>query len=302
MIRTMIFKDELSKRVEETNLIIDSYIPEAGSHDREIIDAMRYSVDAGGKRLRPVLMKSFYTLFGGKGDCVKPFMAAMEMLHTYSLVHDDLPALDNDDYRRGRYTTHKQYGEPLAILAGDGLLHQAYETAIKAFDLTEDTGTVVKALKIFGDKTGIHGMLGGQTADVINTGRMIDDDLMYYIYENKTGALIEGSMMIGAALAGAGEDECNLVKQIGSCIGMAFQIQDDLLDIYGDEKTLGKPVGSDDRNDKKTYVTVNGVSKSKSDIIGLTNEAYKMLEGLGSDDNERTFLKDMFGYLISRDN
>ena len=277
MIRTMIFKDELSKRVEEANLIIDSYIPEAGSHDREIIDAMRYSVDAGGKRLRPVL-------------------------NTYSLVHDDLPALDNDDYRRGRYTTHKQYGEPLAILAGDGLLHQAYETAIKAFDLTEDTGTVVKALKIFGDKTGIHGMLGGQTADVINTGRMIDDDLMYYIYENKTGALIEGSMMIGAALAGAGEDECNLVKQIGSCIGMAFQIQDDLLDIYGDEKILGKPVGSDDRNDKKTYVTVNGVSKSKSDIIGLTNEAYKMLEGLGSDDNERTFLKDMFGYLISRDN
>lgn len=300
MIRIMIFKDELAGRVKEANCIVDSYIPEAEGYDRELVEAMRYSVDAGGKRLRPIFIKSFYTLFGGHGECVKPFMAAMEMLHTYSLVHDDLPALDNDDYRRGRYTTHKQFGEPLAILAGDGLLHQAYETAIKAFDLTDDTGTVVRALKIFGDKTGIHGMLGGQTADVINTGRAIDDDLMYYIYENKTGALIEGSMMIGAALAGATDEECGRVRQIGSCIGTAFQIKDDLLDIYGDEKTLGKPVGSDDRNDKKTYVTVNGVDKSQQDIIRLTDEAYKLLEGLGSDECERTFLKDLFGYLTSR--
>ena len=297
MIRTMIFKDELSKRVEEANLIIDSYIPEAGSHDREIIDAMRYSVDAGGKRLRPVLMKSFYTLFGGEGDCVKPFMAAMEMLHTYSLVHDDLPALDNDDYRRGRYTTHKQYGEPLAILAGDGLLHQAYETAIKAFDLTEDTGTVVKALKIFGDKTGIHGMLGGQTADVINTGRMIDDDLMYYIYENKTGALIEGSMMIGAALAGAGEDECNLVKQIGSCIGMAFQIQDDILDVIGDEKELGKPIGSDAEENKNTYVKLVGLEKSKELAKEYSEKAKKSLEMFGE---KAEFLINLTDYLIDR--
>ena len=297
MIRTMIFKDELSKRVEEANLIIDSYIPEAGSHDREIIDAMRYSVDAGGKRLRPVLMKSFYTLFGGKGDCVKPFMAAMEMLHTYSLVHDDLPALDNDDYRRGRYTTHKQYGEPLAILAGDGLLHQAYETAIKAFDLTEDTGTVVKALKIFGDKTGIHGMLGGQTADVINTGRMIDDDLMYYIYENKTGALIEAAMMIGAILAGASEKDIVKVEEAAYNIGMAFQIQDDILDETATFEELGKPIHSDEECGKVTYVTIHGIDESGKEVSRLSNEAIAMLESKGED---AEFLVELTRSLIHR--
>ena len=297
MIRTMIFKDELSKRVEEANLIIDSYIPEAGSHDREIIDAMRYSVDAGGKRLRPVLMKSFYTLFGGEGDCVKPFMAAMEMLHTYSLVHDDLPALDNDDYRRGRYTTHKQYGEPLAILAGDGLLHQAYETAIKAFDLTEDTGTVVKALKIFGDKTGIHGMLGGQSVDVENDGKPMSREMIDYIYENKTSALIEASVMTGAILGGATEEEIAIVEKAAKNIGLAFQIQDDILDVTSTEEELGKPIHSDEKNHKTTYVTLMGIEKASQQVKKLSDEAVTLFEGLNK---KNEFLFTLVNELVGR--
>ena len=296
----MSFKELLQEKTREADEIICSFLPKPGIFDNMLVEAMNYSVKAGGKRLRPVLMMSFYRLFGGNGDVVKPFMAAMEMLHTYSLVHDDLPAIDNDDYRRGMPTTHKKYGESLAILAGDGLLHQSYETALKAFESGSEN--VVRALKIFSDKTGINGMLGGQTADVINTGKTIDDRLMYYIYENKTGALIEGSMMIGATLAGAGDDDIDTVMGIGSKIGLAFQIKDDLLDIYGDEKALGKPVNSDNRNDKKTYVTVNGPEKSEADIINLTREAGELLGTIGNNEDEKNFLRQLFDYLTSRKN
>lgn len=294
----MSFRELLQEKVSEANEIIDSYLPKAGRFDGKLIEAMNYSIKAGGKRVRPVMMMSFYRLFGGNGKVVEPFMAAMEMLHTYSLVHDDLPAIDNDDYRRGMYTSHKKYGEALAILAGDGLLHQAYETAIKAFEYNNEN--VIKALGIFGEKTGINGMLGGQTADVINTGKIIDDELMYYIYEHKTGALIEGSMMIGAVLAGAGDEDIVTVRNIGAKIGLAFQIRDDLLDIYGDEKSLGKPVNSDSRNDKKTYVTVNGRVKSELDVSRLTKEAGGLLDTLGSNEKEREFLRWIFDYLTSR--
>lgn len=297
----MDFKEELKVRTEDAQSIIEEFLPVGMKFDSELCQAMTYSVSVGGKRLRPVLMKSFYRLYGGCGKVINPFMAAMEMLHNYSLVHDDLPALDNDEYRRGMPTTHKKYGEALAILAGDGLLHEAYETAIKAFSYTDNAMEVVNALKIFADKTGKNGMLGGQTADVINTGHAISDELMYYIYEKKTGALIEGSMMIGAALAGASQNDLEMIGQAGACIGMAFQIRDDILDIYGNEEITGKPVRSDEKNNKKTYVSVNGVDKSQQDVKKYTLEAVNIINKLGNNEEERQFLINLFNYMSSRE-
>lgn len=296
----MDFKAELDRRSKEVWRIIENYIPESDSNNENIIQAMSYSLGAGGKRLRPILIQSFYMLYGQDDGAEYPFMAAMEMLHTYSLVHDDLPALDNDDYRRGLLTTHKQFGEAVGILAGDGLLHLAYETAIKGFDNTDNIDKVIKALKIFGNKTGIYGMFGGQAADVINTGREIADDLLLYIYKNKTAALIEGSMMIGAALAGAGDDDIAVIERIGLNIGMAFQIRDDILDIYGNEELLGKPVNSDEKNNKKTYLSVKGPEQSQKDIDTLTDEAVNMLQLIGNNERERVFLSELFKYLVAR--
>lgn len=182
----MNFKEELRIRTDYADNVIKEFLPKEEGFNKELCEAMNYSVNAGGKRLRPILLHTFYKLFGGDSDIVKPCMAAYEMLHTYSLVHDDLPAIDNDNYRRGMPTTHARFGEATAILAGDGLLHQAYETFIKIFD-TEISTRTVKALKIFGDKTGINGMLGGQSADVLHTGEVISDELLYYIYEKKQG-------------------------------------------------------------------------------------------------------------------
>lgn len=295
----MNFKDELLKKTEYANQVIDKYMAKENGRCDELINAMNYSILAGGKRLRPVFIDSFYKLFAGKGTIVEPCMAAMEMLHTYSLVHDDLPELDNDDYRRGMLTTHKKFGAATAVLAGDGLLHEAYETFIKIFDI-EVSDRTIKALKIFGNKTGINGMLGGQSADVCNTGKEISDELMYYIYEKKTGALIEGSMMIGAVLAGCSEDDLVKVEKIGALVGLAFQIRDDILDITGDEKEIGKPVNSDIRNNKKTYVTVNGLEKANKDVYEFTKEAIDLLKEIGSDNDEREFLVELVGYLTDR--
>lgn len=297
----MNFNEELKNRVFYANSILDKYLPEEVGFDKELIEAMNYSIRVGGKRLRPILISTFFRLFGGKGTIIEPCMAAMEMLHTYSLVHDDLPALDNDELRRGLPTTHKKFGEAAAILAGDGLLHHSYETFINIFNY-EISEKTIKALKIFGDKTGINGMLGGQAADVIHTGENISDELMYYIYEKKTGALIEGAMMIGACLAGCSDEELTKVNRIGTLVGLAFQIKDDLLDIYGDEKSLGKPLHSDDKNNKKTYVTLNGLDKSERDILDFSKEAKEILNGLGQDENEREFIQELIDYLIYRKN
>lgn len=295
----MNFSEELTKRSEYAKAVLDSYIPENTEFNTEILEAMRYSLSTGGKRLRPILINSVFRLYNGKEHHEEAFMAAMEMLHTYSLVHDDLPALDNDDIRRGLPTCHKKFGEDVAVLAGDGLLHLAYETAIKAF-LCNDVDSVVTALQIFGDKTGLGGMFGGQSADVINTGKELSDELLYYVYENKTAALIEGSMMIGAALAGATSSDILELEQIGSLIGLAFQIRDDILDEYGDEAVFGKPIHSDDRNNKKTYLSINGLEKSEKDVLDLTNKAINKLDNIGDNEEEREFLKELFRYLTLR--
>ena len=293
----MNFKEELRIRTDYADNVIKEFLPEEEGFNKELCEAMNYSVNAGGKRLRPILLHSFYRLFGGDSDIVKPCMAAYEMLHTYSLVHDDLPAIDNDNYRRGMPTTHARFGEATAILAGDGLLHQAYETFIKIFD-TEISTRTVKALKIFGDKTGINGMLGGQSADVLHTGELISDELLYYIYEKKTGALIEGAMLTGSALAGCNDEDLVKIKRAGELVGLAFQIKDDILDIYGNEKEIGKPLHSDEKNNKVTYVTFEGLDKASKDVETISKEAEKLLDSFEGD---KEFLKGLFEYLIHRE-
>ena len=295
-------KSELSNRATEAEKIIYKFLPEVYGMQRTIFDAMKYSVMAGGKRLRPVLMNETFKLFGGKGDAVNCFMAAMEMIHTYSLVHDDLPSMDNDMLRRGKPTTHAVYGEGMGVLAGDALLNYAFETALKSFeDTTTPTELKVKALQILSKKAGVYGMIGGQVVDVEsekNQSEMTEEKIDF-IYELKTGALIEASMEIGAILAGATDEQVKLIESVASKIGMAFQIQDDILDIEGDEAVLGKPIGSDERNEKSTYVTFKGIEKSKEEVKRLTDEAIEILKKLPY---ENEFLVDLLQYLVYRDN
>ncbi len=298
MVNSVNFKEELEKRTQNAWQVIESYLPKEDGFSRTLAEAMNYSMKAGGKRLRPVLMSAMYEMLGGKSDLVEPFMAAIEMIHTHSLIHDDLPAIDNDQYRRGKKTTHVVYGESAAILAGDALLNYAYETAFCAFDLTkqpEEMLRVAKALKILGEKTGISGMLGGQGVDVENDGRPLSKEMLDFIYENKTSALIEASLMIGAVLAG--EENLTEIQQIGSNIGIAFQIQDDILDVTSSQEELGKPVGSDEKNHKTTYVTLEGIEKAGEEVKRLTEQAVELLYQLPG---EKEFLKEVFLYLCTR--
>lgn len=289
--------ENLKKRVEEIEAVIHAYMPVAEGHAKTVIEAMNYTMDAGGKRLRPMLMQETYRMLGGNENVVEPFMAAIEMIHTYSLIHDDLPALDNDDYRRGRKTAHKVYGEAMAILAGDGLLNYAYETAAKAFDMTEDLSTVVRAYTVLTQKPGIYGMIGGQTADVELTGEPLTEEVLEYIYDNKTGALIEASMMIGAILAGAAGDTVTKIQQLAGIVGRAFQIQDDILDIEGTEEELGKPLHSDEENGKTTYVTLHGLEQAKAEVVQLSQEAVALLDSIPG---ENPFLRELILSLMQR--
>lgn len=270
----------LSNRATRVENIIYRYLPKADGYNDVLVEAMNYTMSAGGKRLRPMLMEETYKLFGGTEDIIYPFMAAIEMIHTYSLIHDDLPALDNDDYRRGRKTAHIVYGEAMAILAGDGLLNYAYEVASSAYEGREEDIRIGRAIRILAKLPGIYGMIGGQTADVYLTGTKLNADQLEYIYRNKTGALIEAAMTIGAVLAGASSEHIELIKQVANNIGLSFQIQDDILDVIGDENTIGKPVHSDMDNDKITYVTIHGIDASKEEVERLSKEAVEALDSL----------------------
>lgn len=295
----MSFKEEYEKKVELIEEILKKYLPVQEGYQKIITEAMAYSLMAGGKRLRPMLMKESFDLFGGEGDLIEPFMAAIEMIHTYSLVHDDLPAMDNDDYRRGRKTTHVVYGEDMGILAGDALLNYAFETACVALDLEpEKSMRIGRAMKILAEKAGIHGMIGGQVVDVKESGHRISEDVLDFIYRLKTGALIESSVMIGAVLAGASEEEISVMESIAGKVGMAFQIQDDILDITSTTEMLGKPVHSDEKNEKTTYVTLKGIEESRKDVERLTAEAVGELDGLG---RENEFLKELIKWLVYRE-
>lgn len=298
----MDIKNELLVRAESAEDVVCRFLPDVEGHQGMIFDAMEYSVTAGGKRLRPILMNETYIMFGGKSDVIEPFMAAIEMIHTYSLVHDDLPAMDNDMLRRGKPTTHATYGEAMGILTGDALLNYAFETALNAYDAEDaDVSAITSAMRILARNAGVFGMIGGQVVDVMSEKHQldIDEEKLHFIYELKTGALIEASMMIGAALAGASEEEITTVESVASMIGMAFQIQDDILDIEGDEAKLGKPIGSDERNEKSTYVTFAGIEKSKQEVRRLTDEAIDKLNSLPK---KNEFLVELLNYLVYRDN
>lgn len=295
------FMEELQQKVEHINNVLEKFLPVEEGQQRIIFEAMNYSVRAGGKRLRPILMEETYHMFGGSSAVIEPFMAAIEMIHTYSLVHDDLPAMDNDEYRRGKKTTHAVYGEAMGILAGDALLNLAYETAAKAFDMEVADTRVARAFAVLAKKAGVYGMVGGQVVDVESEKSddcSITREKLDFIYRLKTGALIESSMMIGAILAGASSDEVSRVEQIAAKLGLAFQIQDDVLDVTSTLEVLGKPVGSDEKNNKATYVTFEGLDKAVSDVERISKEAEEQLDDLGYDD---AFLKELFEYLINRE-
>ena len=295
----MNFKAEMNERVEQIEQILDQYLPPKEGLQKTVLTAMNTTVKAGGKRLRPMLINETYKMFGGEGDIVKPFMAAIEMIHTYSLIHDDLPALDNDDYRRGQKTCHIVYGEDMAILAGDALLNYAYEVATKAFDLADqdEMMNVVEAVKILARKPGIYGMIGGQVADVELEGTPLSMEQNLFIHKNKTSALIEACMMIGAVLAGASKEDVMAMEECGEYIGLAFQIQDDILDLTGDEEEIGKPVGSDEKNHKTTYVTLKGLKQSAKDVEEISKKAIEILARYDVGDR---YLTNLTRFLIHR--
>lgn len=295
----MNFKKEYQKRLGSIENILKKYLPRQEGYQKIIMEAMEYSLMAGGKRLRPMLMQESYTLFGGGGEVIEPFLAAIEMIHTYSLVHDDLPAMDNDEYRRGRKTTHVVYGEDMGILAGDALLNYAFETACRAFDIAPDeSGRIGQAVKILAGKAGIYGMIGGQVVDVKESGHNLTGDMLDFIYRLKTSALIESSMMIGAVLAGAGAEDTEKMEQIARGIGLAFQIQDDILDVTGAVEVLGKPVHSDEKNEKTTYVTWKGLEGSKQEVARMTEEAVCVLREIQPDGG---FLEELLKSLVYRE-
>ncbi len=295
----MNFSVEREQKVREIEAVLNAYLPEQTGYQKLIMEAMEYNLMAGGKRLRPMLMKETFEMFGGTSNVIEPFMAALEMIHTYSLVHDDLPSMDNDDYRRGRKTTHIVYGEGMAVLTGDALLNYAFETASKAFDLVpEESLRIGKAIQILGKKAGIYGMIGGQVVDVESVGQAISSEVISFIYSLKTCALIEASMMIGATLAVASEDEIKSVESVAWKVGMAFQIQDDILDIISTDEVLGKPVHSDEKNEKTTYVTLEGFEKAKAEVARLSMEAISELENLN---RKNPYLRWLIENLIHRE-
>ena len=291
-------KEQLLKKTEQIEKSIYPFLPEETGLQKTVLSAMNYSVKAGGKRLRPMLMRETYEMFGGTDvSVIEPFMAAIEMIHTYSLIHDDLPALDNDELRRGLPTAHVKFGEAMAILAGDALLNYAFETATKAFKGTMQDIQTAKALQILARKPGIYGMIGGQTVDVEEENKEISFDTLMYIHNNKTAALIECAMMIGAVLAGASEKEVAVIEKIANKVGIAFQIEDDILDVVSTSDTLGKPAGSDEKNGKNTYVLFKGIEQSKKDAEQYTKEALQLFDAL---EYENAFLRELLLYLVGR--
>ena len=297
----MNFEEELTRSTELVNNIIRGFLPREEGFQKTLLEAMNYSMNAGGKRLRPLLMLQTYKLFGGGSAVVEPFMAAMEMIHTHSLIHDDLPAMDNDEYRRGRKTTHVVYGEAMGILAGDALLNYAYETASKAFALEPDNQNVGRAFHILASKTGVYGMIGGQSVDVENeknANMSMSQEQLDFIYRLKTSALIEASMMIGAVLAGAGEEQVKQVEKIAEDVGLAFQIQDDILDVTSTMQVLGKPIRSDEKNGKTTYVTLKGLETARKEVEEISRRAVERMDGL---QGENEFLRALILQLIHRE-
>lgn len=301
----MDFEVEMKKRVAETEERVLSYLPKEEGFQSTVICAMNYSVQVGGKRLRPLLLKESFCLFRewsqDTSRYVAPFMAALEMIHTYSLVHDDLPAMDNDCFRRGKETTWKKYGDDFGVLAGDGLLNYAFETMLQSMNHCPENQlrNQAKAAEYIARKAGIYGMIGGQSADVEleKLDRPLTEEEIMFIHANKTAALLQASMVGGALLAGASKEHSDKLERIAYLLGIAFQIQDDILDVIGDEKALGKPVGSDAENGKQTFVTMHGLEKSKEAVAKYTIDALALMKDLPGDTE---FLQELFKSLVGR--
>lgn len=297
----MNFKDELQNKQIFVNDILLKYLPNSSfGYDKVIFEAMKYSLLAGGKRIRPILMMQAFEICKGQDvKQIESYMVAMEMIHTYSLIHDDLPAMDDDDYRRGMLTCHKKFSEDIAILAGDALLNNAYEIMIK--NSLEESEIIANnkllAMKEIGTAAGVRGMIGGQVVDVIDK-EDVNLDIINYIHIHKTSAIIEASLTSGALLANASCEEVETFRKIGRCIGLAFQIQDDILDITSTEDELGKPIGSDCKNGKKTYVTIKGIKQSKEKVNELIDEALQYLDNFNNSKTE--FLYQFILYLRDR--
>ncbi len=306
----MNFNEELKKRVETIDKILEVFKPKEEGLQIEVIKAMNYSLNAGGKRIRPILLLETMRLFNEQINDyssiidsetkVKYFLSAIEMIHTYSLVHDDLPAMDNDELRRGKPTTHIKFGHAMGVLAGDGLLNYAFELGLQAVVESLDKSSASNALLLLSKKAGIYGMIGGQTVDVNLSGlnnKYNNKETLEFIYELKTGALIEAAMGIGAILSNATKEETKKCIKAGSLIGMAFQIQDDILDITSTNEVLGKPIGSDAKNQKNTYVTLFGLEKAKKDVQEFSKEAISIIESLPC---KNEFLVELINFLIYR--
>lgn len=290
--------------VKDMEDMIYAYLPEETGYAKTVLSAMNYAVKAGGKRLRPMMLRLCYDMFAEATEeaVVRPFMAAIEMIHTYSLVHDDLPAMDNDALRRGLPTVHVKYGEDMAILAGDALLNYAFETACKGFLAKPGDVGIEAAFSVLAAKSGIYGMVGGQVLDVEKAGMPMDEDELSYIYENKTGALIAASCMCGAQLAHADEKNVEKVREAAYAVGLAFQVQDDILDIVGDEAVIGKPLHSDDKNHKSTYVTLHGMDAAGAYVRDMSEKAVSILESLEViDEAAKADMISLVKSLIARD-
>lgn len=294
-------EEQLTQKAGEMEAMIATYLPQEEGYQKTIFEAMNYSIQAGGKRIRPVIMKAIYEMCGGKDKkVIGAFCSAIEMIHTYSLVHDDLPAMDDDDYRRGKLTTHKKYGEAMGVLAGDGLLNYAYETALCAFDECEPQNAmqIAEALQVLTRKAGVYGMVGGQVVDVEENGKFVDEDTLLFVYKTKTSALLEACFMIGGILAGCSKEERDLLEKTGTDLGIAFQIQDDVLDQIGEQEKLGKPIHSDEKNEKSTYVAIHGIEESQKKVKEYTDRALASLEQVPG---EKEFISDLMIWMIDRD-
>ena len=295
----MSLKTELKKRLAVIDKELEVFLPIYSDPQGVIFESMRYSMFAGGKRLRPILMLAACEFVGGNKALAMPYACALEMIHTYSLIHDDLPAMDDDDYRRGKLTNHKVYGDGLAILAGDGLLNLAYETMLNTVkDFTGFSERKIKAMLEISQASGVHGMIGGQVVDLLSENKKIDGDTLYFIHYHKTASLIIASVRAGAIIGGASDEELEALTRYAKNIGLGFQITDDILDLIGDEKKIGKKVGSDLQNQKSTFPSIYGLEYSKSKVMELLDDSIEALQPFG---NRATFLMELAEYLVKRD-
>lgn len=277
---------------------LEEYVKTLDNPQKSIYESMKYSLCAGGKRLRPSLLLITYTMFDSDYRKALPFACAMEMIHTYSLIHDDLPCMDNDDYRRGKLSNHKMYGEANALLAGDALLNKSFEICIEACQDFDNMEYALRAVSIIASSAGTEGMIGGQVVDISSEGKISDIEMLKYMYSLKTGAIIESSIVAGAILGGANEEEIKKLEKFAQNLGIAFQIQDDVLDVIGDEKKLGKSIGSDVENNKITYLSFMDINKAKEHVKIYTKKAIENLDIFGE---KSRYLKEISNVLVNRE-